>query len=92
MRYLESVVTLSLDPARCNGCGLCVGRPGRPGRRNRADLRRLLAGDRVGPLRPRDADYRRLVVGAVPVGAGAGDLSSSRSKKSRRMPSASIDV
>jgi ferredoxin len=24
MRYLESVVTLSLDAARCNGCGLCV--------------------------------------------------------------------
>lgn len=24
MRYLESVVTLSLDAGRCNGCGLCV--------------------------------------------------------------------
>jgi ferredoxin len=24
MRYLESVITLSLDAARCNGCGLCV--------------------------------------------------------------------
>ncbi len=24
MRYLESVVTLSLDAERCNGCALCV--------------------------------------------------------------------
>ncbi len=24
MRYLDSVVTLSLDAGRCNGCGLCV--------------------------------------------------------------------
>lgn len=24
MRYLEEVVTLELDPARCNGCGMCV--------------------------------------------------------------------
>ena len=24
MRYLESVVTLSLDSTRCNGCGLCL--------------------------------------------------------------------
>ncbi|HEX9186875.1 MAG TPA: mercury methylation ferredoxin HgcB [Vicinamibacteria bacterium] len=24
MRYLESVITLELDAARCNGCGLCV--------------------------------------------------------------------
>lgn len=24
MRYLESVVTLEFDPAKCNGCGLCV--------------------------------------------------------------------
>ena len=24
MRYLEEVVTLSFDPARCQGCGFCV--------------------------------------------------------------------
>lgn len=24
MRYLESTITLELDPARCNGCGMCV--------------------------------------------------------------------
>lgn len=24
MRYLEDVVTLALDEARCSGCGLCV--------------------------------------------------------------------
>ncbi len=24
MRYLEDVVTLALDQARCNGCGMCV--------------------------------------------------------------------
>jgi Fe-S-cluster-containing hydrogenase component 2 len=24
MRYLESVVSLELDAARCSGCGLCV--------------------------------------------------------------------
>lgn len=24
IQYLKNVVTLSLDPARCRGCGLCV--------------------------------------------------------------------
>lgn len=24
MRYIEDVVTLALDPAVCNGCGMCV--------------------------------------------------------------------
>jgi NAD-dependent dihydropyrimidine dehydrogenase PreA subunit len=24
VRYLEDVITLELDTARCNGCGLCV--------------------------------------------------------------------
>jgi len=24
LRYLPGVVTLALDPARCNGCGMCV--------------------------------------------------------------------
>ena len=24
MRYLRNVVTLQLDPARCNGCGMCT--------------------------------------------------------------------
>ena len=25
LRYIEDAVTLQLDVARCNGCGLCVG-------------------------------------------------------------------
>ena len=24
MRYLKNVATLALDPAKCNGCGMCV--------------------------------------------------------------------
>lgn len=24
LRYLEDVVTLELDPNRCNGCGMCL--------------------------------------------------------------------
>ena len=69
MRYLESVVTLSLDPARCNGCGLCVAVC--PHAVFRLEQKRALLADR-GACMECGACAKNCEPGAIRVRAGVG--------------------
>ena len=69
MRYLESVVTLSLDVARCNGCGLCVAVC--PHAVFRLEQKRALLADR-GACMECGACARNCEAGAIRVRAGVG--------------------
>ena len=69
MRYLESVVTLSLDAGRCNGCGLCVAVC--PHAVFRLDEKRAVLADR-GACMECGACARNCEPGAIRVRAGVG--------------------
>jgi len=69
MRYLESVVTLELDAARCNGCGLCVAVC--PHAVFRLEQKRAVLADR-GACMECGACARNCASGALQVKAGVG--------------------
>ena len=69
MRYLESVVTLSLDATRCNGCGLCVAVC--PHAVFRLEKKRAVLADR-GACMECGACAKNCEPGAVSVRAGVG--------------------
>ncbi len=69
MRYLEDAVTLSLDPALCNGCGLCVAVC--PHAVFRLEQKRALLADR-GACMECGACARNCEPGAIRVRAGVG--------------------
>ncbi len=69
MRYLEDVVTLSLEPSLCNGCGLCVAVC--PHAVFRLEQKRALLADR-GACMECGACARNCEPGAIRVRAGVG--------------------
>jgi NAD-dependent dihydropyrimidine dehydrogenase PreA subunit len=69
MRYLETVISLELDPSRCNGCGMCVAVC--PHAVFRLEQKRALLADR-GACMECGACARNCVAGAVRVRAGVG--------------------
>ena len=69
MRYLESVVTLSLDAARCNGCGLCVAVC--PHAVFRLERKRAVLADR-GACMECGACAKNCEMGAITVRSGVG--------------------